>query len=201
VLKIRHYAKPQNVGCHLKHEIMKTKYLIIGITAILLSTCTDKKNDNNSNNQQKIENVMDTVEKNKQVVRQFYEEGWNGRNFEIVRQTHSENWVHHDNSNPNDLGGGPEGNIKRMKELVHAFPDLRFDIEDMVAENDKVVVRFIASGTQKGQFGPIPPTDKQVKMLGYITHRLEYGKIVEDWVVRDTYGLMIQLGVIQHGKK
>jgi hypothetical protein len=38
-------------------------------------------------------------------------------------------------------------------------------------------------------------------MLGYITHRLENGKIIEDWVIRDTYGLMVQLGVIQPGGK
>ncbi|MBP6235828.1 MAG: ester cyclase [Saprospiraceae bacterium] len=143
---------------------------------------------------------MNTILKNKEVVRQFYEEGWNNRNFEIVHQTHSEKWIHHDNSNPNDLGDGPEGNISRMKELVQAFPNLQFHIQDMVAENDKVVVRFLATGTQAGQFGPIPPTNKPVNMLGYITHRLEYGKIIEDWVVRDTYGLMIQLGVLQHGK-
>ncbi|MBL0270183.1 MAG: ester cyclase [Chitinophagaceae bacterium] len=143
---------------------------------------------------------MNTLEKNKQIVRQFYEDGWNNRNFEIVRQTHAENWSHHDNSNPNDIGGGPEGNINRMKELVQSFPDLKFTIEEMVAEDDKVVIRFAASGTQKGQFGPLPPTDKQVKMLGYITHRIENGQIIEDWVVRDTYGLMMQLGVINTGK-
>lgn len=143
---------------------------------------------------------MSTLKKNKEVVRQFYEDGWNERNFEIVHQTHSKDWIHHDNSNPNDLGGGPEGNIIRMKELVQSFPDLNFEIQDMVAEGNKVVVRFVASGTHKGQFGPIPPTEKQVKMLGYITHRLENEQIVEDWVVRDTYGLMIQLGVINPGK-
>lgn len=38
-------------------------------------------------------------------------------------------------------------------------------------------------------------------MLGYITHRVENGQIIEDWVVRDTYGLLIQLGVINTGKK
>jgi steroid delta-isomerase-like uncharacterized protein len=144
---------------------------------------------------------MNTIEKNKQVVRRFYEEGWNGRHFEIVHQTHSEKWMHYDNSNPYDIGGGPEGNINRMKEVVQAFPDIRFNIEDMVAEKDKVVVRFVATGTQQGQFGPIPPTGKQIKMLGYITHRLENGKIIEDWVIRDTYGLMVQLGVIQPGGK
>jgi len=143
---------------------------------------------------------MNTLEKNKQIVRQFYEDGWNNRNFEIVRQTHAENWCHHDNSNPNDIGGGPEGNINRMKELVQSFPDLKFTIEEMVAEDDKVVIRFAASGTQKGQFGPLPPTGKQVKMSGYITHRIENGQIIEDWVVRDTYGLMMQLGVINAGK-
>lgn len=143
---------------------------------------------------------MNELENNKQVVIQFYEEGWNARNYNIVYQTHSENWIHHDNSNPNDLSNGPDGNIKRMKELVQAFPDLYFKIEDLVAEKNKVVVRFMATGTHKGQFGPIPPTEKQVKMLGYVTHKLENGKIIEDWVVRDTFGLMIQLGVIQLGK-
>ena len=180
---------------------MKTNFPLIVMSIILATACTDKKSDNNLNNQQKVENVKDTLEKNKQVVRQFYEDGWNNRNFEIVHQTHSEKWVHHDNSNPDDLGGGPEGNIERMKELVQAFPDLHFNIQDIVAEKGKVVIRFLATGTHKGQLGPIPPTEKQVKMLGYITHRLEDGKIIEDWVVRDTYGLMIQLGVIQPGKK
>ena len=180
---------------------MKTNFPLIVMSIILATACTDKKSDNNLNNQQKVENVMDTLEKNKQVVRQFYEDGWNNRNFEIVHQTHSEKWVHHDNSNPDDLGGGPEGNIERMKELVQAFPDLHFNIQDIVAEKGKVVIRFLATGTHKGQLGPIPPTEKQVKMLDYITHRLEDGKIIEDWVVRDTYGLMIQLGVIQPGKK
>jgi len=88
-----------------------------------------------------------------------------------------------------------------MKELVQTFPDLKFTIEEMVAEDDKVVVRFSATGTHKGQFGALSPTDKQVKMLGYITHRVENGQIIEDWVVRDTYGLLIQLGVINTGKK
>ncbi len=143
---------------------------------------------------------MNELENNKRVVNQFYEEGWNGRNYDIVYQTHSENWIHHDNSNPNDLSNGPDGNIKRMKELVQAFPDLHFKIEDLVAEKNKVVVRFMATGTHKGQFGPILPTEKQVKMLRYIMHKLENGKIIEDWVVRDTFGLMIQLGVIQPGK-
>lgn len=180
---------------------MNLNFAFILLSIVLITACTSPKSAVTNNNHQKIDKVMEILMTNKEVVKRFYEEGWNNRNFDIVHQTHSEKWIHHDNSNPADLGGGPEGNIQRMTELVKSFPDLHFRIEDIVAENDKVVVRFVANGTQKGQFGPIPPTDKQVKMIGYITHRLEDGKIIEDWVVRDTYGLMIQLGVIQPGKK
>ncbi|OGU13236.1 MAG: hypothetical protein A2076_11120 [Geobacteraceae bacterium GWC2_53_11] len=144
---------------------------------------------------------MNTQEANKQVVQLFYEEGWNKKNFDIVRQTHADNWVHHDKSNPADLKDGAQGNINRMRELSVAFPDIHFQIDDIVAENDKVVVRFTLTGTQQGQFGKIPPTGKKVNILGYITHRLERGKIVEDWVVRDTFGLLVQLGVIPVGEK
>ena len=144
---------------------------------------------------------MNTQETNKQVVQLFYEEGWNKKNFDIVYLTHADNWVHHDKSNPADLEGGPAGNIKRMRELSMAFPDIHFQIDDIIAENDKVVVRFTATGTQQGQFGKIPPTGKKISILGYITHRLENGKIVEDWVVRDTFGLLVQLGVIPVGEK
>jgi len=179
---------------------MNTKYWLFGLIITLIMGCSPQMNNGKINNQ-KIGSTMSTIEKNKQVVRQFYEEGWNNRNFEIVQKTHSEKWIHHDHSNPNDIGGGPEGNIKRMKDLVEAFPDLKFSIDEMVAEGDKVVVRFVASGTHKGQFGPLPATNRSVSMTGYITHRIENSKIIEDWVVRDTYGLMIQLGVINPGKK
>ncbi|MBK6712738.1 MAG: ester cyclase [Chloroflexi bacterium] len=66
----------------------------------------------------------------------------------------------------------------------------------MVAEGDKVVVRFTVTGTHQGFFAGIPATGKQVAMQGIIIHRLHNGKIIEDWVVRDTLGLMQQLGMI-----
>jgi predicted ester cyclase len=53
-----------------------------------------------------------------------------------------------------------------MKELVNAFPDLKFNIEEIVAERDLVVVRFLETGTHKGQFGPIPATDRSISMSG-----------------------------------
>jgi hypothetical protein len=66
----------------------------------------------------------------------------------------------------------------------------------MVAEGDKVVVHFTFRGTHKGVFAGIPPTGKQVEMKGVQIARLVNEQIVEDWVIRDTMGLMQQLGVI-----
>lgn len=59
-----------------------------------------------------------------------------------------------------------------------------------------MVVRFTVTGTHQGAFAGIPATGRQVAMQGIIIHRLQDGKIIEDWVVRDTLGLMQQLGVI-----
>ncbi len=105
------------------------------------------------------------------------------------------NQVHHDPSNPVDIKG-PEGHRQRITEVIAAFPDINFTIEDMVAEGDKVVARWTLRGTHLGEFIGIPPTGKQVAVSGVIIHRLAGGKIVEDWALRDSLGLMRQLGLI-----
>lgn len=179
---------------------MKKQILFLAALIITFSVCNAQQSDNTELNKSKFENQMSSIDSNKKIVRLFYEEGWNNRNFDIVYQTHSKKWTHLDSSNPNDLSGGPEGNIKRIKELSSAFSDLKFHIEEIVAERKLVVVRFLPIGTHKGQFGPIPASNRSVSMSGYITHRIENIEITEDWVVMDTYGLLMQLGVINAGK-
>jgi predicted ester cyclase len=78
-----------------------------------------------------------------------------------------------------------------------AFPDLQTTIEDMVAEGDKVVVRFRGRGTHQGEteaFGP--PTGKRMEMTGITINRVSDGKIVEAWTNSDALGMMQQLGLI-----
>ena len=78
-----------------------------------------------------------------------------------------------------------------------AFPDLEHTIEDMVAEGDKVVVRFRGRGTHQGDteaFGP--PTGKRMEITGITIKRLSEGKIVEAWTNFDALGMMQQLGMI-----
>jgi predicted ester cyclase len=63
----------------------------------------------------------------------------------------------------------------------NAFPDVQLSIEDQVAEGDKVVTRWIGSGTHQGEMMGIAPTGNQVRVDGMTISRIEDGKIVEEW--------------------
>jgi len=77
-----------------------------------------------------------------------------------------------------------------------AFPDLQTTTEDMIAEGDKVMVRWTTSGTHQGAteaFGP--PTGNRMEIMGITIQRFEGGKIAEGWTLADTLGQMQQLGM------
>jgi steroid delta-isomerase-like uncharacterized protein len=78
-----------------------------------------------------------------------------------------------------------------------AFPDLNVTVEEVIAEGDKAVTRWTVRGTHQGEieeFGP--PTGKQVELKGLTMHRIEGGKIVEEWEGYDNLGVMQQLGLV-----
>jgi predicted ester cyclase len=77
--------------------------------------------------------------------------------------------------------------------LLQAFPDLQITVEDMVAEGDKVAVRWRLRATHQGEFMGIPPTGNQVTMTGIDINRLEGGRLVERWGNEDMLGLLQQL--------
>ena len=78
-----------------------------------------------------------------------------------------------------------------------AFPDAHFTIEDQIVEGDKVVTRYTATGTQKGELMGIPPTERRVTVTGINITRLDGGKIVEGWTNFDALGMLQQLDVIR----
>ena len=79
-----------------------------------------------------------------------------------------------------------------------AFPDVRLIIEEQVAEGDKVVTRWIAYGTHQGEMMGIAPTGNQVRVEGITISHIQRGKIVQEWELFDTLGLMQQLGAAPH---
>ncbi len=134
-------------------------------------------------------------ENNKAVVRRLLDELWSKGNLSVADECLAAAYTHHDPATP-DFGPGPEGEKKRATLYRTAFPDLRFTIEDLIAEGETVVVRWSSSGTNKGNLGTIPPTGKQADVSGVSIARFAGGKMVEGWVNWDTYGLLKQLGLV-----
>ena len=82
-----------------------------------------------------------------------------------------------------------------------AFPDLNVTVEDAIVQGDKVVTRYTVRGTHQGEieeFGP--PTGRQVELEGITIHRIEDGKIVEEWERYDNLDILHQLGLVPEQK-
>jgi steroid delta-isomerase-like uncharacterized protein len=80
--------------------------------------------------------------------------------------------------------------------LRAAFPDLRFTIEDQIADGDRVMHRLVAQGTHTGAFMGVPPTGRRVTVTGMNVNRIVDGRIAEAWGIIDMLGLLQQIGAI-----
>jgi steroid delta-isomerase-like uncharacterized protein len=83
-----------------------------------------------------------------------------------------------------------------LTQVLAAFPDGRWTVEDQVAEGDKVVTRWSFTGIHRGNLMGIAPTGKQVTTTGVMIDRIVGGKITEEWEEYDALGMMQQLGVV-----
>ncbi|HEY1469197.1 MAG TPA: ester cyclase [Candidatus Acidoferrum sp.] len=130
----------------------------------------------------------------KEVIRRLYKEAWNERKFDVIDQLVSQS---HGLAAPNVSGTqvGPAAYKRQIKSLVAGFPDLRFVVEEMVCENDRVVAVWTFSGTQRGEFLGIAPTNKKVSVPGITIHQIASGKILDSNAAWDSLGLLRQLGV------
>ena len=133
---------------------------------------------------------MSTEENKKKlrrILEEFHSEGQLHLADEIVAPTY---FVHGIPGQP----PGPEG-LKQGSAWLHAgFPDLRFTVEDQIAEGEKVVTRWTLRGTHQGEFLGIAPTGKRATWTGVSIWRFAEGKAVEAWVEMDWLGLLQQLG-------
>lgn len=76
------------------------------------------------------------------------------------------------------------------------FPAVQFEIEDAIAEDDRVMVRLAFTGTHEGPFLGVEPTEKEVGISAIAVYRFEDGKIVERYSEGNTLGLLQQFGVL-----
>ena len=134
-----------------------------------------------------------STEDNKAIVRRLIEEGFNQRNLAIFDELYAPDFVYHLGSTAIQ-GREPYKQFTLMS--FTSFPDVRFTIEDQVAEADEVVTRWTWRGTHQGPFQGIPPTGKHVMVTGVGINHFANGKIVENWTNMDILGLLQQLGVV-----
>ena len=133
-----------------------------------------------------------SAEENKALVRRSWEIV-SQRNPALIEELYPPDLVWHE---PDQDIHGYEQARQFVSTFFDAFPDINISVEDAIAEGDKVVTRWSIRGTHQGQtedFGP--PTERQIELEGITIHRIEGGKIVEEWERYDNLGVMQQLGL------
>lgn len=123
-------------------------------------------------------------EANKAVIRRIYSEALNQGRLEVADEIVDESFQLHDFL-PAPRPSGPEALKTISRQLHTAFPnDLEFAIEDLVAEGDKVVVRWTQRGTHEGEFfGGIPATGAKVEQQAIVIYRVVDGKVTDLWTL------------------
>jgi predicted ester cyclase len=134
---------------------------------------------------------MTVEERNKAGFRRVYEEGLNGGNPAVADELIDPEFLDRE-AHP---GGnrGPESFRQLITMLRTAFPDLRFEIEDLIAEGDTVAGRLTMNGTHEGPLMGMPPTGHAVRQAHMHFVRFRDGKAVEHWGLRDDMGMMRQI--------
>ena len=133
-------------------------------------------------------------EQYKTAARNFIEKGLNRKELSALETYFSPDLIDH--ALPPGLPSGREGRKLFASALLAAFPDLQVTVEDMIAEGEKLVVRYSVRGTHKGNLMGIPPTGKEIFVTGTAIDRFDSGQSVEHWEIIDQLGLMQQLGVV-----
>ncbi len=132
---------------------------------------------------------MSTEEVNKAIFRRYIEEVWNQTNLELVDEIFDRYISHQPDGSV--LERGPEDVKRFVSEFRAAFPDLRINIDEQIAEGDKVVIRATLRGTHQGEFRGMAPTGKEIEVKGFTDFRFsEEGKVVESW---DSYYSQLSL--------
>ncbi|ARN79740.1 ester cyclase [Methylocystis bryophila] len=132
------------------------------------------------------------AEGNKQIVCRFIEEAINRGDVDAAGAYVAEDVVELEPF-PGQ-GPGLSGLKEVLRGLLIAFPDMRWTVEEQIAEADKVLTRFIWTGTHRAAFFGVPAMGKPVTVWGMVIDRLENGKIKETRILMDALGLMKQLG-------
>ena len=173
------------------------KTLVKPLMALSISTifCFNAFTQGNSN-QSKTKNREVTMtgvqieQDNKAIVRKLYEASFNTGNFELGKELLSEEFIA-----PNGQKGSTQL-FDQIKALRAGFPDIKWTVDDLLAEGDKVVIRSSWKGTHTGPFRNYDITRKAITNSAMAIYQLKDGKIIRSWLETDRLGFLIAIDVL-----
>ena len=132
----------------------------------------------------------DIATTNKSLLRRFYREVYVDWNMALVDEVVSPRFTSHDWPSG---AIGPQAFRDYYAAIRAAVPDARYEVDDLIADGDRVVVRWRLLGTHQGAFGGIAPTGRSIVLKGIAIYRVDDGKLMERWVVSDLHGLLEEI--------
>lgn len=133
------------------------------------------------------------VDENKALVRRAHEAVWNQGDLSAIDAIWAADFLGHAPAGPDWRGR------QALREHVRAhrstFPDWREEVQEVIAEGDRVAARWTSTGTDRGGFRGNPPTGRSVRIREQGFYRIADGRIVEQWVLADVLSLQRQLGL------
>ena len=169
---------------------MKPVYIAVNLlTAILLFPALSNAQSATKINKNIInkEGNMSVTEQNKEVIRQLYEKSMNKRNLELLHELISDDYTNIRGQKGADAFSEP------LTALIKAFPDIQWNIEELIGDSNKVVVRWKWTGTHTGSFQQFIPTGKTVSNDGAGIFELKDGKVTNTWIDTDRLGFLQQI--------
>jgi predicted ester cyclase len=144
-----------------------------------------------SNDTEELHMTDNIAAANKALVRRFYKEVYVDWNMALADEVVAPRFISHDW--PEDGPTGPLAFRDYYAAIRTAVPDARYEVDDLIAENDRVVVRWRLVGTHDGDFRGIAPTGRAITLRGIAIYRVDGGKLMERWVVADLHGLLEEI--------
>ncbi len=135
------------------------------------------------------------MNENTALVNRAFREVWNEGNYTNLNQYVASDMIIHSSLQGEEIRG-PAGVKQFYTSLRAAFPDIHFVVEDQLVQGDRVVTRWTARATHKGEYRGVPPTGKQITMTGIDIDRIVNGKVVEYWPITDELSLLRQLDAL-----
>ncbi|NNE28880.1 MAG: SnoaL-like domain-containing protein [Saprospiraceae bacterium] len=145
--------------------------------------------------QSDIDLALSEAERNELIIREWFSEGWNNHRYEeLTPMFFSESWV---DGSPirGDSFDGHRGLIYLVGSYLQAFPDVKIEITHLLASDEQVAVRFVATGTHLGEIFGTKPTGKLITVSAMEIYEFYDGVVETTWTEMDLAGLLGQLSM------